>query len=1554
MHTHSEDSKKEAKNIAQLEAFSHQIFESKSSEDIKADVHKNVQCWIYISQNPKFIKDAVDDWVQYPTGQKSKANSQYYPHARDKEHDKKSGLLRTPAGLSFHIEDYKDGTAAVTALNNHIAQVVSALKQLSPEDRLVFGLMLEWNEQVGCMEARSERALAWASRKLAGMTPLIKDIFTEVSAYYDQSSKGKSFLDFAEEYCRIKKYTECVDEDQQQKSITKDLLKQYAILIGKIDEENKDDSKRKFSELETQYKALTQSATIVMGQTKMMIQHRFADEKQTGEFLLWVKQQKLPLINKASVTEEKFNGKINYVVRLSNEQLKLISEEQLRLLKYSKPAAATVAPTIIISTPTPVAVLVPAPKSASPPQAPPETKVPVIQSVSVSRLSAIQIKNVWEDIKTAINKNDTRRIQEIMSRLSEEDKIKVLNFTDPDGCNILNHAVGGGESTFMTLFDLFPVKERNQALFVQENYSGCTVWHRIGWSKTSILQQIMDKTDKNILRNALLSQNKSKTTVFQVIASSQPPDVFEKLIDYCSSVDADFLNQACHLYVHDQFNVPFRDHPILEKLFNTIDDSALSALFNMSEISNYSLKWMAAYVENKPKQIESVSNRLQALIAASKIKPSYFSDLIQKAKIDRVWGELNKAILEDDVEKITTLMRGVSEQEQEKIFLLSILDYNSRYEIDLLELAAMYAKKSFTTLLDLLPEKIRNLAISGENFPGNRKYSGKSTLHIAAEFQSDDAFRHLVEKTNEKMLSEILPWIYHDNKLSRYTLLHMVLLHKSVDSICMLVDKTSVKAISTALVMQDYDGRTPLYLSAATQVRGSFGKLIARSHPHALDKACRLYTTAGRSVLEAAILTQSPEDIANLLKKVSYETVKIMLKAPNIPLDLLTTMLGYFSSEPSWKIEPIVSYKKIISAALCSQDAEGRTPLYMAALGEIGDSSFGKLVALSDPDVLEKACCLYTKSGHSIPHAAITTRSPEDIATLLRRVSYETVKKMFTLPTHSPYLTSAIARYIGSEPSWQTEPIVSYFFTLDGPNLTSHCIALWKAGKSLPPILIKAAIPHFKKLIQNEPEKASELEGVLASFNKIISGKEIESKEGIVSIRLKSGKTLALSKDSITEQKASEIIWKEGLLSYHDYYLIKNHFPNSVIAQTVDDLYNANLLFKGCYLLFEPTVVDSKLAQTSAKGEVLLKIIHPDDWPEFKRQISDYTYRADLRDKKKDRSTAKDKYVHSKGKTLSEMGIEYEDHTKKKKEKEHKHTIKQSTTLVTSDYRTAVFGEHDPDRRLVGLLFSKEHCIIKAKLLRDTHTYAREWVGSKEEVAAYAQMMKKLNYTSFEEFKKDIEKNPQRTNEILAKLSREAMLGVVMARDTPDMRKQARMYQADLKAKTGIDLPIYFYNRAVNNMTLYTPREQQDDIYAEQHKQPGYNSIRALDKVERAKFSQAFSEKLNVVMPRDKEGFITLLVNYIEVEKSKLAEPRHWYQVWRLSTISSETNQAAAQTMIDLLQGEKPQIPLRIFDAFKSSNDLAKIIAGMRNKNILPEEFKKQERVQAISARREL
>ena len=183
-------------------------------------------------------------------------------------------------------------------------------------------------------------------------------------------------------------------------------------------------------------------------------------------------------------------------------------------------------------------------------------------------------------------------------------------------------------------------------------------------------------------------------------------------------------------------------------------------------------------------------------------------------------------------------------------------------------------------------------------------------------------------------------------------------------------------------------------------------------------------------------------------------------------------------------------------------------------------------------------------------------------------------------------------------------------------------------------------------------------------------------------------------------------------------------------------------------------------------NETLFKIIKPECWPDFLKQLTDYNYRPKLR--KPNNGAATHKLV-----LLENKIIDY--NPQRPKNKEYHHTKKQSTTKLSINLNTEVFGQ-GKNRPLVGLLFDETKCVVKARLKYDRGTYSRKWVGTAANVTSYQKQMDEhsIIFTDKDSFIDCVNKSKE-LNEVLAKLSQEAILSIFVASNT--LESKIRLYR---------------------------------------------------------------------------------------------------------------------------------------------------------------------------------
>ena len=645
--------------------------------------------------------------------------------------------------------------------------------------------------------------------------------------------------------------------------------------------------------------------------------------------------------------------------------------------------------------------------------------------------------------------------------------------------------------------------------------------------------------------------------------------------------------------------------------------------------------------------------------------------------------------------------------------------------------------------------------------------------------QRNAAFYVLVSHTGSDVINEVLLSQAQTDEHKGWTTLHAVALTEKLDIFQALMDKASTAVIDQGLCIQSASqGQTPFVLAAGSKRADVFCALINKASPAALNKTLLLHPDNGYSTFHYVASQQIGAPFIALINKADRE---------------------------------------VISDLLSLQNKEGDTGLHYAIRYQPSDA-VALLIERSTPEALNKTCLMSNKYGNNILEYILSYHPPEVIAVLLNKIDNQTLEIMLRAPDPPPQLLALIVNYLGHEPSWQTDSLVERFFAVAGPVLAKEFCKFWLAGKELPKNIIEKASLDLFVIYSDAAAEYKQIDQAWQQELKQTEQKEV--KQDVSGIKLHSGKFIPIPPDLKDEKALTSIaqeIWKEGLASVVDYRFIRQRFPKTTIAQMTHELYRAGLLFSGCYAAFrEPEPIDSKLDQIIDQGDAIHKIVRKDRWLDFFNQFSSEGYKhrpADLR-VQIDKTKIKRKYIH-----LEDRTVDYVYHKPGEKKKDDSlfffpltHTKKMPGTLLARELTTAAFGEHDINQPLVGFVFDSNKTIIKMMAKQDTGTHAREWTGSEDEVEKYAERHKEINVTDYKTFREWVNKNPKRLNELLVKLSRESALAITIVTDTEKARGLARKYKQELKDKCGLDLPIFFYDRALREMRPYSLQEQSDDI----------------------------------------------------------------------------------------------------------------------------------------------
>lgn len=204
--------------------------------------------------------------------------------------------------------------------------------------------------------------------------------------------------------------------------------------------------------------------------------------------------------------------------------------------------------------------------------------------------------------------------------------------------------------------------------------------------------------------------------------------------------------------------------------------------------------------------------------------------------------------------------------------------------------------------------------------------------------------------------------------------------------------------------------------------------------------------------------------------------------------------------------------------------------------------------------------------------------------------------------------------------------------------------------------------------------------------------------------------------------------------------------------------------------------------------ELLIKIVKLENWAQFLAQLADYEFRPALR-------ASKPGFWHMtpEGQIISPL-------PKKTAPGAHRATKKTSTTLIGPNYAKP-FGSAQQSRTLVGVLFDRQLTTIKRMYTQDIGTVGKPWQGTEAELHYYWQQNRRFEHSNLDTFIEAV-RCSNKTNEVLAELTRESVLGIVIGRNDESTLVQAQYYLQSLSSLLNRQLNIYWYDSEGATLSL--------------------------------------------------------------------------------------------------------------------------------------------------------
>jgi hypothetical protein len=614
---------------------------------------------------------------------------------------------------------------------------------------------------------------------------------------------------------------------------------------------------------------------------------------------------------------------------------------------------------------------------------------------------------------------------------------------------------------------------------------------------------------------------------------------------------------------------------------------------------------------------------------------------------------------------------------------------------------------------------------------------------------------------NDDTAFSILSEIYIKNEINYFSALFS------------LLESASAKLLNIALILQDNMGSCPLHLAAHYQDSTAFQALIAKVSPEAINQALSLQNKSGWCPLHLAAQYQDSTAFQALITKASPGA---------------------------------------IDKALVLQEQDGWCLLNMAVCFP-NSIAFQALITKASPGAIDKALVLQTKNGYCTLMNASMHQDTEGFIQLVNKASPNALCEAFTKEADDGESTIFVAAQYQSHQSMHAllqrlkspvDALNDYFFIYSSKFFAVlQRFSLYQSGENIIAflsLLDDALLSKMAKELPNHVNNPSVFPALLA-FNLKIDA--------------------VLIRQSGREEKKSDFspapapflehvsLWKKPILEKLNHLKSEN---KKVIDNKPNYIQEEEILLR-CF----------------KEGKAVVKVLRDDkgtkNWDDFLIHLLDYTKRQDIRTPKK-LETGHDtgyKFVHiptdvkndkkepgviyfPKGKIIP---FDLKKQQAAKKDKKYTGTIKTPLTLISSYLNTGLFGAGDAKRELVGLVFHSDLIHYKMMLTQDRGTFYRNWVNSDlNKVSSYAHNIQHISHTNWMEYKKAIDDQPYAINEALGEVNRYAILGIFIGKETPEAIDIALRRQKELELTLKRKVPIIFYNPILQDVRIFTDRDQ--------------------------------------------------------------------------------------------------------------------------------------------------
>jgi ankyrin repeat protein len=486
----------------------------------------------------------------------------------------------------------------------------------------------------------------------------------------------------------------------------------------------------------------------------------------------------------------------------------------------------------------------------------------------------------------------------------------------------------------------------------------------------------------------------------------------------------------------------------------------------------------------------------------------------------------------------------------------------------------------------------------------------------------------------------------------------------------------------------------------------------------------------GWKIFHVAAAQQSNDFFHQLLKKCSSQAVSLALVQEYYHKGTLLHVAGKYQSSEALMTLVAKASSDALSQVLVKPDASDWNPVHHVAFYHSSEA-FMALINKVNPEALSEALAMLANDHENALRTIIRSQPTESFACLLSLINFQDCKGIndaclnnkiikyallyqtsdavakllnmlnqpaltYQLKKHlTPSILMALASNLLFTLSWQEPSLIRKLFDTIGKELRLPIYQAWISGITIPAaVLADEEFDYICSFNKESPEQISK-QGIVNDANlyrtnkdwlNLIAMDESKQMEQLHAekafVTCGSGKKIAL--DSIGDAEI-DLLWRNGLSCVLDYRRLQKLLPDHMITQVANDMQRANLLYVGCRIERQKrrysnlTATQQLYVSAIEQGNALIKIIKPANWPDFCKQLQDFNYRPALRHVT-DKSQLNFKVVH---RTNEIVAYKSHDHTPKI----YTDTKKQSATFLSKKLNTPAFGEHDPSRPLVGILY---------------------------------------------------------------------------------------------------------------------------------------------------------------------------------------------------------------------------------------------------------------------------